>query len=98
MATKLTKPISRELMDGTIVTLHPDGRISFREKKKKTKYYVSVMRVKMMAIYETLWDEWKEKKKKYEIGKSMGKRMRKVRKPSWEMFSKKIRQIYTIKK
>lgn len=97
MTTKLTKPISRKLMDGTIVTLHPEGTISFREKGKRTRYHVTFMRARMMAIYETLLQEWREKKRIHEMKKNLGERTRKIYKPSWEMFSKKIRQIYSIK-
>lgn len=97
MATLLTKPVIRHTMDGKVVSLHPDGMIGFRHKGRKTTYYVSMSKAYQMAIYEHLLYENEQKKQNYKVRKAMGQRVKRVTTPSFHMFAKMIRQIYSVR-
>ena len=87
MATKLKKPVTRELRVTTdragrslIATLNPDETIEFRPKGKKTRYEIPLGFVYLKAMEYYLNKKYKEDMKKYELDKKLGVRRRK--KPS----------------
>lgn len=92
MATKLTKDISREFLlkpdwmaRGTyIITLQPNGMISFREKGRKTKHSAYLLHVLDLAIKTGMQQEYITRLKDYNLKKNAGyKRLRKPRKPKF---------------
>jgi len=99
MATKLTKPVVRELILNdrgrtVIVTIEPPDMITFREKGKGTRYSVSLHKVQLLGLMQYLFDKYREKKEIYLRKKSAGyKKIRRPKIPSIQMFNKFYQEI-----
>jgi hypothetical protein len=100
MATKITKKLTRELLQTDrfgrtlLIELNPDDTISFRLKGKKTRYTVSLLKCFNMAIVESVLSEYKEKADTYKLKKDIGyKRIKRPKKPQLGMVNKWIQKI-----
>jgi len=103
MATKLLRPVKREMLVGDdrgrpmIVTLEPGDMISFRLKGKKTTYTVPLHSCFYLGLMNKMQEEYKDKLDTYNMKKNAGyKRMKKPRKPSWAMFTKRLRDVLSL--
>ena len=102
--TKLLKNIKRELLASpdfkgrpVIVELQAGDRISFRLKGKKKRYEVSLHKVFLLAMLQTLEGEYQDKLDIYNMKKKAGyPRLRKPRKPSFSMFTIALRKILSL--
>ena len=70
MAVKLLKSISRELVypdrgKTLIVSLEPGDIITYRQKGKRTKYSVSLHKVQLLALMESLLQKHQDKLSQY---------------------------------
>jgi hypothetical protein len=92
MATKLNKPVIRELLLRAdwharsiyIVTLEPGGMISFRQKGKKKSYSAPLLTCLDIAVKHEMINEYKQRMEDYQHKKAIGyKRLRKPRKPKF---------------
>ena len=99
--TKLTKTIKRELLASPdfrgrsmFVELMAGDRIYFLLKGKKTRYSVSLHKVYLVALMQTLHEEYTHKLEVYNLKKSAGhKRLRKPKKPTYSFFSRELRKV-----
>ena len=93
MATKLTKPITRELVKAdrgrvTVVTIEPPDQITFRTKGSRTRYSVSLRNVELLAIMRGIYDNYVHKLETYRHKKAAGcKKLKKPKPPNYNMFS-----------
>ena len=99
MATKLIKPITRELIytdrgRTIIVTLEPGDVITYRFKGKKTKYSVSLHKVQLLALMQGILDSYQEKVVLYNKKKAAGyKNLKKPKRPTLSMFNKTYQEF-----
>lgn len=103
MATKLLKPVKREMLMGDdrgrpmIVTLEPGDMLTFRLKGKKTTYSVPLHSCFYLAMMNKMQEEYTEKMEDYKVKQSAGfKRLKKPRKPSWAVFSQRLRDVLSL--
>ena len=100
MATKLLKEIHRELLaelNGKlcIITLEPGDLLTYRFKGTRTRYAISLHQVFTMALMAKIEQDYKERMKMYKVKIALGhKRIRKPKRPTIAVFSKRLRQIY----
>jgi len=94
MATKLLKPVTRELVQTDrgrtiIITIEPPDQITYRYKGKRTRYSVSLHNVQLLALMRSLYDKYLEKLDLYHKKKAAGyKKLKKPKPPSMSMFNK----------
>lgn len=94
MATKLTKPIERELLytdrgRTVIISLEPGDLITFRQKGKRTRYSVSLHKVQLLGLMQHLFDKYHERVDVYHKKKAAGyKNLKRPKPPTLSMFSK----------
>lgn len=85
MATKLLKPVKREIRIGTIpyiVTLENDLSLSFREKGRKTTFSATLASCYNLAMISTILKEYNNRLTTYNTRKKNGvKYLKKPRKP-----------------
>lgn len=99
MATKLLKPVVRELTytdrgKTWVVTLEPGDVISFRQKGKRTSYSVSLHNVSLLALMGHLREKHNEKVDEYRIKKKAGyTRLRKPKPLSYSMFNRFYQKV-----
>lgn len=99
MATKLLKPITRELVytdrgRTIIVTLEPGDIITYRFKGKKTKYSVSLHKVQLIALMQGILDIYHEKMEQYNQKKAAGhKNLKRPKRPTLAMFNKTYQEF-----
>lgn len=97
--TKLTKPITRELVYADrgrtiLVTLEPPDLITYRFKGKRTRYTVSLHKVQLLALMQSLIDKKTEKLEIYNKKKAAGyKNLKKPKPVTLAMFNKFYREI-----
>lgn len=98
MATKLHKPIHREMISNghlagrdvgrMIVTLEPGDILTFRQKGKRTRYSVPLSACMNLALMNHLVEQYQEKMNNYAIKKKAGLgRVKRPRKPNISMFN-----------
>ena len=99
MATKLLKPVERELTYTDrgrviIVTLEPGDVITYRFKGKRTRYSVSLHKVQLLGLMQMLLDKHHERMDTYNRKKAAGyKNLKKPKPPSLSMFNKFYREV-----
>jgi hypothetical protein len=99
MATKLLKPITRELIQTDrgrtiLVTMEPPDQITYRYKGKRTHYSVSLHNVQLLALMRHIYDKYLEKDELYKRKKAAGyKNLKKPKPPTLSMFNKVYREF-----
>lgn len=99
MATKLIKPVTRELVQTDrgrtiIITIEPPDQITYRYKGKRTHYSVSLHNVQLLALMRHLYEKYLEKENQYKLKKAAGhKNLKKPKPPSLSMFNKVYREF-----
>lgn len=94
MATKLVKPVKREMLAPNrgktlIVEIEPGDEVTFRVKGKRTRYTVSLHKAFNLAIMQKMNEEYLVKLEKYrQYKKYGGRRVRKPRRPSMDLFNR----------
>ena len=95
---KLTKLVERETMlksprgKTLMIELNDMQEITFREKGRKTRYHLHLLKAYRLSIICAILDEYQEKMTEYKIKRKSGVlRLRKPQKPSLTVFSSALK-------